>query len=51
MEFDRTRIFGINALIKSVSYTKQSKFFLHFFKHLALKRFSRSWGIVPCMFL
>ena len=33
MESDCTWIFGFNALIKSISYTKQSNFFLHFFKH------------------
>ena len=41
--------FGFNALIKSISYTKQSNLFLHFLS--TLKRSSRPWGIVPCMFL
>ena len=36
-------------LIKSISYTTQSNLFLHFF--ITLKCFSRSWGIVPFMFL
>ena len=33
MESDCTRIFGFNVLIKSIWYTKESNFFLHFFKH------------------
>ena len=39
MESDCTSRFGFKALIKSISYTKQSNLFLHFL--ITLKRFSR----------
>ena len=45
MESACTLRFGFNALIKSISYTKQSNLFLHFLS--TLKRSSRPWGIVP----
>ena len=37
MESDCTWIFGFNALIKGISYTKQSNFFLHFFEALSFE--------------
>ena len=40
MESDCTLRFGFKALIKSVSYTRQSNLFLHFLS--TSKRFSRS---------
>ena len=49
MESACTLRFGFNDLIKRISYTKQSNLFLHFLS--TLKRSSRPWGIVPCMFL
>ena len=39
--------FGFKALMKSFSCTKPSNLFLHFLS--TSKRFSRSWGIVPCI--
>ena len=39
IESDCTLRFGFQALIKSISYTKQSNLFLHFLS--TLKRFSR----------
>ena len=50
MESDCTLTFGLNAFVKSISYAKQSNLFLHFLISTS-KRFSRSWGIVQCMFL
>ena len=46
MESDCTLKF--NAVVKSILCSKQSNLFLHFLS--MLKRFSRPWGIVPCMF-
>ena len=49
IESDCTLRFGFKVLMKSISYTKQSNLFLHFLS--TSKRFSRSWGIVPCTFI